>query len=99
MDTQRLIRPGAGLTVSIARELLTEYGQVNAARNELIRVSWYAGVNKTEIARRMGLSRSTVLIVLTDEPEDLAGELRASLAPDPEERAAELRASLARPRS
>jgi hypothetical protein len=72
MDTERLIRPGAGLTVSIARELLTEYGQVNAARNELIREGWRAGVTKTEIARRMGLSRSTVLLVL-------AGELDVSL--------------------
>lgn len=43
---------------------LEDYAKANRDRDQLIREAYAAGVSKTEIAKRMEISRTTVLAVL-----------------------------------
>ena len=49
---------------------LDEYGRVSAGRDALIHEAHAGGISKAEIARRMDISRTTVVLVLgTDDNE------------------------------
>lgn len=50
---------------------LEEWGEVNAGRDKLIREAHGDGMSNTEIAKRMGLNRGTVIAALgTDDTSE-----------------------------
>jgi hypothetical protein len=59
------------LTYDEAAALLDEYAKVVDSRDERIRQAYRAHMNKTDIARHMGIDRGVVIRVLgTDDNEE-----------------------------